>query len=248
MAVLTGVAGLVLALTGCSVAVPGAGTRLAAATGAASTPTSPSTPAATRNPALLLSAARDGLAHVFGFEATGTLVLGVQKVTIDVTVGPGGGHGTITAAGVTAVLDFNELSAPSGGSGLYVTAPVTYWLRQGFGQDDAARYADQQVSIPTTSALASGRALVDQEALAQLVFTAAGTLSSPTVKDSPAVDGQPAVVVDFGGDHRTRMTLMATGQQFPLRLVSPSATLTFGKFGIDPKVTTPSGTPLSLPS
>lgn len=243
---MSGVAGLVLALSGCSVAVTGSGTRVVAASSTASS--SPPTSATTRNPALLLSAARDGLAHVFGFEATGTLVLGVQKVTIDVTVGPGGGHGTITAAGVTAVLDFNELSAPSGGSGLYVTAPTTYWLRQGFSQDDAARYADQQVSIPTTSILASGRALVDQEALAQLVFTAAGTLSAPTVKDSPAVDGQPAVVVDFGGDHRTRMTLMASGQEFPLRLVSPSATLTFGKFGADPKVTTPSGTPLSLPS
>lgn len=238
---------VLLPASGCTATVGGRG-RPAAAPGRATTGPSAPDPSG-QSAAALLAKAEDSLDHITGYEVKGTLT-DDRTATVDLVVGIAGGHGTVTTpAGATAVLDYTRYGSVPGStaSGLYVTASAAYWTGVGVGAADAARYAGRPVSIPTTVPAASLVTLVDQQDLTQLIFETAGRLQSAVVRSSPPVDGQPAWTVEYGGDHTTRMTLMSGGQQFPLRLVSRRAVLSFGGFGVDPKVDTPSGTPLSLP-
>ena len=242
------VAAAVLSVSGCTAVVDGHGRPAGAPGSAAAAPSGPS--AQGQRASAVLERAQDSLDHITGYEVKGTFT-GTGSATVDLVVGIAGGHGTVTTpAGHTAVLDYTGYGAVPGSraSGLFVTAPAAYWTEVGVAANDATRYAGRPVSVPSTAPAASLVTLVDQKALTQLIFDTAGRLRAPSVLDSPAVDGQPAWIVDFGGDHATRMTVMSTGQQFPLRLVSPKADLSFGGFGVDPRVHTPSGTPLSLPA
>jgi hypothetical protein len=228
---------LAAATTACSSAQPGSGTPAMAVQAAGA-----------QDPVQLIAQAQHGLDEALAYHVSGTILLGGAGASVDLTVQFGGGHGRVTTPdGLTATLDYVASYPPPGASGLYVTANAAYWEKQGQTAADAARFAGRQVSVPTSHPLVSLVTLVHQKALTRLVFTTAGPTSSPSVHASPDVDGRKVWVVDYGGERGARLTVMTDGQQFPLRLASRDATLTFDRFGKEPKIESPATISLSLP-